>query len=359
MNFQRPFTILSLIVANVLASIGTLLGNADSFSLADRKLLKIIRHEEQFFSQNQNFINDPKELNRKAQDLVSLYESYLAENPNDTNALILFGKFLNKVGQKSHAIGFFLKADTLNPKLAVVKQQIGNFLVENDKPLEALPFFTSAIQIDPLVPDYHFHLGNFLHIYKEKISISQILGQKSVELFSHECFAKAAEKRPTSFEYRLRFAQSFFDYSESDRNNAILVWDQIMSDFNSSLKKPEVDYIKLCKARIMLDLNQNEKAGLLVREVSTKALVKSKKELLDSINKKPKNPNSDKESKGDKTGNIGISNYDPHIARLKLITEKLMEEKLIKQLHADHIRANQESSGEIRFSVNRDLETSD
>ena len=130
MNFQRPFTILSLIVANVLASIANLHGNADSF-LADRKLLKIIRHEEQFFSQNQNFVNDPKELSRKAQDLVSLYESYLAENPNDTNALILFGKFLNKVGQKS-CDGFFLKADTINPKLAVVKQQIGNFLVENE-----------------------------------------------------------------------------------------------------------------------------------------------------------------------------------------------------------------------------------
>lgn len=359
MNFQCPFAVLSLIIAHVLASIANLHGNADSFSLADRKLLKIIRHEEQFFSQNQNFVNDPKELSRKAQDLVSLYESYLAENPNDTNALILFGKFLNKVGQKSHAIDFFLKADTINPKLAVVKQQIGNFLVENEKPLEALPFFTSAIQIDPLVPDYHFHLGNFLHIYKEKISMSQILGQKSVELFSHECFAKAAEKRPTSFEYRLRFAQSFFDCPEYNRNDAIAVWDKIMSDFNSSLKKSEIDYIKLCKARIMLDLKQNEQADLLVREVSTKALVKSKKEILDYINKKPKKPKSNKEIKGDKTGNIGISNYDPHIARLKLITEKLMEEKLIKELHADHARANQETNGEIRFSVNSDLDTSD
>lgn len=359
MNFQCPFAILLLIIGHVLASIANLHVNADSFSLAERKLLKIIRHEEQFFLQNQNFINDPKELSRKAQDLVSLYESYLAENPNDTNALILFGKFLNKVGQKSIAIDFFLKADTLNPKLAVVKQQIGNFLVENEKPLEALPFFISAIQIDPLVPDYHFHLGNFLHIYKEKISMSQILGQKSVEQFSHECFAKAAEKRPISFEYRLRFAQSFFDYPECNRNKAIAVWDKIMSDFNSSLKKSEIDYINLCKARIMLELNQNEQAGLLVQEVSTKALVKSKKELLENINKKPKNPNSNKEIKGDKTGNIGISNYDPHIARLKLITEKLIEEKLIKQLHSDRIRANQETNGEIRFSVNSDLETSD
>ena len=32
--------------------------------------------------------HDAKELTRKAQDLVALYEAHLSENPNDVNALI-------------------------------------------------------------------------------------------------------------------------------------------------------------------------------------------------------------------------------------------------------------------------------
>ena len=113
-------------------------------------------------------LSDAKELNRKAQDIVSLYEAFISENPDDTNALILYGKFLNKVGQENHAIGIFLKADEINPKIAVVKQQIANFLVENNKPIDALPFFTATVEINPSIPEYHFHLGNFSSIYSKK-----------------------------------------------------------------------------------------------------------------------------------------------------------------------------------------------
>ena len=129
MIFQRPF-----ISYLFLISLLFLCSDVQSFelSLADRKLIKIIEQEKKFFSFNPNPSLDAKELNRKAQDLVALYEAFLSENPNDTNALILYGKFLNKVGQESHAIGFFLRADELNPKIAVVKQQIGNFLVEGN-----------------------------------------------------------------------------------------------------------------------------------------------------------------------------------------------------------------------------------
>ena len=165
------------------------------YSLADRNLLKIIEYEKRFFSLNSESSLDTKELSRNAQELVALYEAHLAENPNDTNALILYGKFLNKVGQESHAIGFFLKADSLNPKLAVVKQQIGNFLVEQNRPLDALPFLTAAVEINPSVAEYHFHLGNFLYLFEEQLANSQILGKKSIESFAHECFAKAAEKK--------------------------------------------------------------------------------------------------------------------------------------------------------------------
>jgi hypothetical protein len=46
-------------------------------------------------------------MTRNAQEIVASYESYLSQNPDDTNALILFGKFLRKVGQEEHAVGIF------------------------------------------------------------------------------------------------------------------------------------------------------------------------------------------------------------------------------------------------------------
>jgi cytochrome c-type biogenesis protein CcmH/NrfG len=106
--------------------------NAKSeISLSDKKLAEIITTQERFFSQSKSG-NKPslKEMTRQAQEIVTAYESYLSHNPEDTSAIILFGKFLRQVGQEEYAVEFFLRADQVNPKLAVVKQQLANYLVE-------------------------------------------------------------------------------------------------------------------------------------------------------------------------------------------------------------------------------------
>ena len=349
MIFQRPFKAFTILTLTCLA---VHFCGGSEYSLADRNLLKIIEYEKRFFSLNSESSLDTKELSRNAQELVALYEAHLAENPNDTNALILYGKFLNKVGQESHAISFFLKADSLNPKLAVVKQQIGNFLVEKNRPLDALPFLTAAIEINPSVAEYHFHLGNFLYLFKEQLANSQILGEQSIESFAHECFAKAAQKKPLSFDYRLRFAQSFFDCSEADASTALLEWNKLTRDFKSTLSDPEIDYIKLCKARIMVELNQKKEARILIEEVSTKSLANSKETLLNSINIKSKPEKAQPAKQTKKTGFIRSLIHDPHLARLKKLTQTLREENLIKAIPADQISAQQDLNGKIRLIVN-------
>ncbi len=349
MIFQRPFKVFTILTFIFLT--GHFCGG-NEYSLADRNLLKIIESEKRFFSLNSESSLDTKELSRNAQELVALYEAHLAENPNDTNALILYGKFLNRVGQENHAIGFFLKADSLNPKLAVVKQQIGNFLVEQNRPLDALPFLTAAVEINPSVAEYHFHLGNFLYLFEDQLAASQILGKKSIESFAHECFAKAAQKKPLSFDYRLRFAHSFFDCSESDANAALLEWNRLIKDFKSNLSEPEIDYIKLCKARIMVELNKKKEARILIEEVSTKSLANTKETLLNSINIKTKPAKTLPAKKTKKTGLIRSLIHDPHLARLKKLTETLREENLIKAIPADQISAQQDSNGKIRLIVN-------
>ena len=74
----------------------------------------------------------------KSSGLGGYVRGYIGENSNDTHALLLYGKFLRKVGQNEHALSYFLRADSINPKLAVVKQQIANYLVEKQRPVDAL-----------------------------------------------------------------------------------------------------------------------------------------------------------------------------------------------------------------------------
>ena len=348
MTFQKRLVITCLFFGCFSTSVWTW-GN--DYSLADRKLLKIIQSQKNFFSEKNKTLLTELELSRKAQYLVALYESYLAQNPDDTNALILYGKFLKKVGQSGHAISFFLKADSINPKIAVVKQQIANYLVENERPLDALPFFIAAVEIDSDVPDYHFHLGNFLHLFKDQITLSELLKEKSIDAFAHECFEKAARQKPSSFDYRLRYAQSFFDHDNSNHEKALETWKKMAKDFESILSKPETDYIRLCQARVMLELNQKEEATKLIGQVSTKSLGESKQVLLKSIKQIPKPSPIKKVKKPKKTGFLKQLDNDPHIKRLKIVTDKLREENLIQQLHADRVRAHHDLNGQIRLIV--------
>ena len=141
--------------------------NAKSeISLSDKKLAEIITTQERFFSQSKSE-NKPslKEMTRQAQEIVTAYESYLSHNPEDTSAIILFGKFLRQVGQEEYAVEFFLRADQVNPKLAVVKQQLANYLVEKGRPVDAFPYFIMTLELAPKEAVYHFHWGTFYFFF--------------------------------------------------------------------------------------------------------------------------------------------------------------------------------------------------
>ena len=130
-------------------------------TLSEHNLDKILRKQETFFSNSKADVKlNEKEMTRRAKDIIGAYEDYLSSNPDDINALILYGKFLRKVGQGDYAIEFFIRADDLNPKIAVVKQQIANYLTDS-KPVEAFPYIILTVELEPQRSVYHYDLETF------------------------------------------------------------------------------------------------------------------------------------------------------------------------------------------------------
>ena len=92
----------------------------EGITLSSLALSRILDKQARFFDYpGRSPQKNDLELTRKAQEIVADYDAYLGANPKDTNALILYGKFLRRVGQEQHAVGYFLEADSINPKLAV------------------------------------------------------------------------------------------------------------------------------------------------------------------------------------------------------------------------------------------------
>lgn len=324
---------------------------ANETSLSDLELAKIIEQQNRLLKYGKNWSEE--ELTRQAQQIVTNYENFLIENPDDVNALLLFGKFLRKTGLYENAVALFLQADQINPEIAVVKQELGNFLVEDGKPVEAFPFFLMSTRLAPNEPVYHYNLGNFIFLFDEKLS--QMEESEKLGILMHESFKEAAKLDPENFDYHLRFAQSFFDFNHTMQEEALLAWDTLCAEFGTRSPR-ETEYINLNKARILLDMGRKQEAIILLRAVQSESMQKERNQLLQKAhsidNKKPK-----KSSQLNKLF-INSSNHlvnlfpsDPNLRRMKIVTAKLFQERMLQELLLDAVQAKVLANGDVSLEL--------
>lgn len=342
------------IVSLYIGSLALLLSSiANVSSISDLELIKIIDQQDKLLKEGKNWTEE--ELTRQAQEIVTSYENFLLDNPDNINALLLFGKFLRKAGMNESAVSLFLKADQINPHISVIKQELGNFLVETGKPVDAFPFFLMATRLTPQEPVYHFNLGNFIFLFEKELA--QLEDSSKLGVLMHESFKEAAKLSPKNFDYHLRFAQSFFDFENSLEQEALIAWEILASEFGVRSQREE-DYIKVSKAKILLEMGENKKAINLLRSVKSKSMNKEteillKKALTDndreikksSLNRNPYNSISPASSHFFPT--------DPNLQRMKVVTLKLFQEQMLEELHRDVIKATMLPNGELTLEFSK------
>ena len=322
---------------------------ADMSRLSELELSKIIDQQNQFF--NNRSQRSQKETTRQAQEIVTNYENFFIENPNDIHGLILFGKFLRKIGHHQEAFTHFLKADELDPNLAVVKQEIGNFLVENGEVSDAFPFYLMATRLGTEEPFYHHNLGTFIFEFKDKLV--EFHDREKLGILMHESFKKAATLAPNNFDFHLRFAQSFFDFNHSSQNDALAIWDSLLTEFGERTES-EQEYIRFMIAKILLQAGKKGKAIKLLRSVKSSLFLKEKEVLLkrlevDGIDVKKANKSSRSPI------HIHLPTYtqfhhfpmDANLRRIKVLTAQLRQEQMLEVFKHDATHS--------KFSSNREI----
>jgi len=250
--------------------------------LASNRLLDIAEKEAKIY---QKIAEDPEfysedDLDRHINDLVQSYRSYLLDQPDDVSAYILYGKLLRRVQEREQAFIAFLKADELDPKIAVVKQQIGNHLAEEGKGKAALTFYLSAIDLEPETAIYHFALGQLIFDFREEFFSQNIFTQDALEREMLKAFRQAATLAPENFDYQMRLGEAYYDLVSPDWKSALLHWNKLRKQASTSL---QIEILNLHRARVLGKLGRNEEAQSLLDQVLNPALQKSKGQVLDEI----------------------------------------------------------------------------
>jgi tetratricopeptide (TPR) repeat protein len=276
----HPYTKTGLVLFFVLTC--GLAGAPERSDLATKRLTEIAGKEDSIYKK---LAEDPDfysadDLERHVRKLSESYHNYLEDYPEDVDALILYGKLLRRLDEKEAAFAIFLKADEIDPEIAVIKQQIGTHLAEQGKAKAALPFYLRAIELEPKTPEYHFSLGQLLYEFREQFLEDGIFTRDALEREMLKAFKLTAQLAPDDFDAQMRLGEAYYDLTSPDWKAALIHWNALRKNAESTLQREILD---LHRAKVMGKLGRKTEAEKLLESVTMPSLQFSKQKVLQEL----------------------------------------------------------------------------
>jgi tetratricopeptide (TPR) repeat protein len=185
-----------------------------------------------------------------------------------------------KVGLRKQAVAILLKANEMDPNIPLVKNELGNYLAEDGKPLQAVNYFLSAVKLKPKEPLYHYQLGTLLCEARDDFLRSGEWTRDSVDHAMQEAFKSAAELAPDRIEFAYRYAESFYDMADPDWPAALKVWQGLESKAQSELERQTMC---LHQANVLIYMGRADQARKVLDTVILPALDEQKQKLVARI----------------------------------------------------------------------------
>ena len=249
---------------------------------ATQRLFDIATKEENIYKK---IAEDPDyysedDIERRIVELLQAYEAYLKDNPDDVSALILYAKLLRRTGEDEAAFKIFLHADELDPRIAVVKQQIGTYMAEHGNGKVALLYYQQTVELEPDNAIFNYSLGQLLYQFRDDYLEADMFSRDALDRETIKAFGKAAALAPDNFDFQVRLGMAYYDLASPDWRAALLHWNHTAKRFDDPL---QTEIITLHKARVLGKLGRRKEARSLADTVKNPALQQSRQQVLDEI----------------------------------------------------------------------------
>ena len=276
---------LSPLLFLVLATVTPLLRAVESETMAERTLKQIVAKQQELLATaakgGAGF--DESAFQTQLQSVVQGYEILLRDNPKFAVGYAAYGVLLGKIDRRKESAVMLLKANEFDPELPLVKNQLGNYLAEEGRPLEAVNYFLSAIKLAPTEPLYHYQLGTLLHEARDDFLRSGDWTREALDRAGHEAFRRAAELAPGRIEFTYRYAESFYDLEKPDWEGALKAWGALEEKAPTDTERQTM---RLHAANICLKMGKPEHARALLASVTEPTLAAQKQKLVAQLDAK-------------------------------------------------------------------------
>lgn len=251
-------------------------------SLAEKSLRDIVARERALFAAAERDGDqlDEARFAGDAQAIARSYDVLVQKNPDFAPAFVAYGLFLDKVDMNRAAVAMLLRANKLDPHIPLVKNQLAKLLAEDGKPLDALPYLTSAIELEPREPLYHFHLGQLLLEAREDFLLSGEWTRAALQRTMLDAFARAAELAPNDLSIAYQHAKAYYELEPPRWEEALGLWERLEGRTPRTQMR---QLIKLQRANILVKLDRVDDARRLLDDVVDPQLTEEKQKVADAI----------------------------------------------------------------------------
>jgi len=255
------------------------LPSAGGETLAERNLKQLVFQERAIWASIQEATNqaDIETAKPKFQEILTRYDGLIRDNPEFVPAFVAYGLLLGRIDERKASRAIFMRANQLDPNIAVVKNQLGNFLVEDARYKEALPYYLIAIELEPNEPLYHYQLGTLLTEFMEYFVKDRIFTRDTIEEQMQEAFQQASKLDPDSWAFSYRYAETFYDLEDPDWEKAMIEWAQLEQVARNGIERQTV---QLHQANIMIKQGRYLAARDILEEVNEPVLDSNRRALV-------------------------------------------------------------------------------
>ena len=219
-----------------------------------------------------------EDLHVQFQQLTNDYEDYIGKYPNLSAGYVSYALFLGKpvIGERRRAAALMLKANQINPDLPLVKNQLGNYLAEEGKPIEALNYYLAAVKLAPKEPLYHYQIGVLIAEGRDDFLKAGEWTRATLDKTMQDAFEQAMALSPGNIPYAYRYCESFYDLEIPEWEEALTNWRALEEKVPSALGKQT---IRLHEANILIKQGKSDDARALLLTVKEAALQAQKAKL--------------------------------------------------------------------------------
>ncbi len=257
---------------------------AEVVAKATARLKELVARQDELLAALGREGADVENIKRDLQTLMFDYDDFLRTYPSFVPGYVTYGLLLGKVGMRRESSMILLRANQLDPNQPLVKNQLGNYLAEEGRTVEAANYFIAAARLAPEEPLYHFQLGRLLAVARDDFVKSGQWTPGQLDTTMHDAFKRATELAPDNVIYAYSYAESFYELAEPRWDEALKVWGAIEDRAGPGLEK---DTIRLQAANVLIKQKQFDHARLLLAAITTADLAGQKQKLLDQLPAKP------------------------------------------------------------------------